>query len=342
MTRLIKYFLFALVFGFANPEQKPLKINIVGKVLNKNVKGLKGVKLVIENNDAKRFGKAKTKSDGNFTFKNIKLVPGEYLLKGNHKNHGYGEAKFIVDTTDIDLTLLISNKSQEPVISMQEKLPKQRTISEQETLNFDKYFFEYESNLESLKKEIDSLKSVVKGYQKKQTMPNVGREILDLITIPDFQHRVELQNGTVVSGSLIQESDSTLVLKTQIGTLVLKKEMVVKMDELKKPGPKVVFFDDPFVDYYPDKQIFSGKVKNVGEIRADFVRVIIKLFDQTTKSVGMDSIFVKGDRTVYETSVIADTALKPGKTASYSLTVPIKKGRKAEYHTKDIRWEQTK
>ena len=48
--------------------------------------------------------------DGKFTFKNIKLIPGEYLLKGNHKNHGYGEAKFIVDTTDIDLTLLISNE----------------------------------------------------------------------------------------------------------------------------------------------------------------------------------------------------------------------------------------
>ena len=53
-----------------------------------------------------------------FTFKNIKLIPGEYLLKGNHKNYGYGEAKFIVDTTDIDLTLLISNQSQEPVISI--------------------------------------------------------------------------------------------------------------------------------------------------------------------------------------------------------------------------------
>ena len=54
------------------------------------------------------------------------------------------------------------------------------------------------------------------------------------------------------------------------------------------------------------------------------------------------AIFVKGDRTVYETNVIADTAHKPGKPASYSLTVPIKKGRKAEYHTMDIRWEQTK
>ena len=230
----------------------------------------------------------------------------------------------------------------EPIISAQERLPQQKSIAEKETLKFDEYFFEYESNLKSLKEEIDSLKSVVKGYQKKQTMPTVGREILDLIKIPDFQHRVELQNGTVVSGSIIQESDSSLTLKTQIGTLVLKKEMVIRMDELKKPGPKVVFSNEPFIDYYPDKQVFSGKVKNIGEVRADFVRVIVKLFDQTTKSAGMDSIFVKGDRTIYETNVIADTALKPGKTASYSLTVPIKKGRKAEYHTMDIRWEQTK
>ena len=83
-------------------------------------------------------------------------------------------------------------------------------------------------------------------------------------------------------------------------------------------------------------------MKNVGEIRADFDRIDVKLFDKSTKRDGKDSIFVKGDRTIYETNVIADTALKPGKIASYSLTVPIKKGRKAEYHTMDIHWEQTK
>ena len=341
MTKLIKFTLLILAHGIVYPETEPIKVTITGKVLNKNIVGLKGVNLIIEDGDGKNLGEEKSGRSGKFKFKKIKLSPGAYLLKGNHKNDGSGEVKFSIDSTDIDLTLVIS-KQEKPIISTQEQLPQQKTIPEEESLKFDSYFFEYESNLKALKEEIDSLKSVVKGYQKKQTMPNVGREILDLIVIPDFQHRVELQNGTVVSGSLIQESDSTLVLKTQIGTLVLKKEMVVKMDELKKPGPKVVFLDDPFVDYYPDKQIFSGKVKNVGEIRADFVRVIIKLFDQTTKSAGMDSIFVKGDRTVYETNVIADTALKPGKTASYSLTVPIKKGRKAEYHTKDIRWEQTK
>ena len=105
-------------------------------------------------------------------------------------------------------------------------LPQQRKEAGKQKLNFKDLFFEYESNLKALETEIDSLKSVVKGYEKGQTMPNVSRDILDLIKVPASQHRVELQNGTVVSGELLEESDSSLTLKTQIGTLVLKKEMV--------------------------------------------------------------------------------------------------------------------
>ena len=78
-----------------------------------------------------------------------------------------------------------------------------------------------------------------------ETVPNVSRELLDLIKVPAFQHRVELQNGTVVTGDLLEESDSTLTLKTQIGTLVIKKEMVVRMDELEKPKkPKISSTDN--------------------------------------------------------------------------------------------------
>ena len=95
------------------------------------------------------------------------------------------------------------------------------------------------------------------------------------------------------------------------------------------------------IDYYPDRQIFSGKVKNVGKVRADFVRVAGKLFDQTTANVGLDSIFIKGSRITYNSNVVADTALEPGQTAPYSLTVPIFKGKKAQYHTMDIRWNST-
>ena len=51
---------------------------------------------------------------------------------------------------------------------------------------------------------------------------------------------------------------------------------------------------------------------------------------------------MKGTRIVYESNVVADTALEPGQTAPYTLTVSITKGRKAEYHTMDIHWEETK
>ena len=36
MIKLGKYSLFILIIGFANSEEKPFKINITGKVLNKN------------------------------------------------------------------------------------------------------------------------------------------------------------------------------------------------------------------------------------------------------------------------------------------------------------------
>ena len=85
MIKLVKYFLFFLIIGSAVSEEKPVKINIIGKVLNKNVKGLKGVKLVIEDNDGKNFGKERSGRNGDFTFKKLKLFPGEYLLRKSQK-----------------------------------------------------------------------------------------------------------------------------------------------------------------------------------------------------------------------------------------------------------------
>ena len=220
-------------------------------------------------------------------------------------------------------------------------LPQVRAFDQVDRLKFEDQFFEYESNLRVLKNQIDSLKSIVTAFEKKQTMPNVSREILDLIKVPNFQYRIELKNGTVVLGDILNETDSTLVLKTQIGQLVLKKGMVIRRDKHEEPEPKVIFLGDPFVNIYPDRHEFSGRVKNVGEKRADFVRVVTNLFTQTTKPAGQDSGFVKGSRIIYESGVIADTALEPGQTATYNFPVKIKGRRKVQYHTMDIHWNTT-
>jgi hypothetical protein len=351
MNRYLTWLLLLGIVFAVNVKQKvKKKFTVSGVVQNSAGKKIKKVKLTIINEEGKKIESGKSKGGGKFKFKKIRA--GSYTLMGEHKKEGSGDIKFTLNTTDVELTLRISDgetsntlsqtNSETGITEQQAILPQQRQKPAKPKLKFEDLFFEYDSNLKALKTEIDSLKRVVKGYQKGQTMPNVSRELLDLIKVPTFQHQVELQNGTVVTGDILEESDSTLILKTQIGTLVLKKEMVVRMDELKKPGPKVILLGDPFIDYYPDRQIFSGQVKNVGEIRADFVRIIGNLFDQTTSITGIDSIFVKGTRIVYESNVVADTALEPGQTAPYTLTIPITKGRKAEYHTMDIHWEETK
>ena len=350
MIRLLPYaLLLGLLFAVDKEGKEKTKFDVTGVVIGKDGEGLKKVKLTIFNDIGKKIETGKSNKSGEFKFKKMKA--GTYRIVGEHKKDGEVVVDFSINRKDVNLKLefepdqvseLAAVPDQTQPISNQVLLPQQREQKNNQQLKFDELFFEYESNLKALETEVDSLKSVVKGYEKGQTMPNISRDILELIKVPDSQHRVELQNGTVVSGELLQESDSTLTLRTQIGTLVLKKEMVVRMNEMERPGPKVVFLGDPFIDYYPDRQIFSGRIQNVGEVRADFVRVIGNLFDQATQNTGMDSVFVKGSRVVYDSNVVADTALEPGQTASYTLTVQLRKGQKTEYHTMDIHWNETR
>ena len=350
MIRLVPLtLLMGLLFAVDKEGKEKTKFDVTGIVIGENGEGLKKVKLTIFNDLGEKVESGKTKKSGVFKFK--KMKSGDYRIVGEHKEEGEVSVDFSITRKDVDLKIEFQSEllDENPTVDELNEvavplvpLPQQKEQKSNQQLKFDELFFEYESNLKALEIEVDSLKSVVKGYEKGQSMPNISREILDLIKIPETQSRIELQNGTVVSGEILQESDSTLTLNTRIGKLVLKKEMVVRMDELQKPGPKVVFLGDPFIDYYPDKQIFSGRVQNIGQVRADFVRVIGNLFDQTTQNTGMDSVFVKGSRVVYESNVVADTALEPGQTASYVLTVQIKKGQKTEYHTMDVHWNETK
>lgn len=350
MIRLLPYaLLLGLLFAVDKEGTEKTKFDVTGIVIGKDGEGLKKVKLTIFNDIGKKIETGKSNKNGEFKFKKMKA--GTYRIVGEHKKDGEVVVDFSINRKDVNLKLefepdqvneLPVVPDQTQPVSNQVLLPHQREQKNNQQLKFDELFFEYESNLKALEIEVDSLKSVVKGYEKGQTMPNISRDILELIKVPNSQHRVELQNGTIVSGELLQESDSSLTLRTQIGTLVLKKEMVVRMNEMERPGPKVVFLGDPFIDYYPDRQIFSGRIQNVGEVRADFVRVIGNLFDQATQNTGMDSVFVKGSRVVYDSNVVADTALEPGQTAPYTLTVQLRKGQKTEYHTMDIHWDETR
>jgi len=335
------------------------KFEIKGIVIDKNGDPISKAEIVLKKNDGKKFKSTKSKKNGNFILK--KINSDKYIIEATHKKHGEGFARIKLWGQDEDLKIIIpseiSPEDDSEIVTDKtsdskriftdqsqteiDSLPQQRDATPIPQLQFGEMFFEYESNLKKLQSEIDSLKTVVQSYDQKQKMPNISPELLDLISLPKFQHRIELQNGTVVLGDILEETDSSLTLSTQIGRLVLKKDMVIRMDKQKLPAPRVEFLGDPFIDYYPDRQVFSGSIKNIGEKRADFVRVIGNLWDQTTSPAGTDSIFIKGTKVIYDSEVIADTALEPGQVTTYKLVVPVKRGIKPQYHTMDIHWEET-
>ena len=354
--------LLIIVLGFSYAKGKYTVSGIIQNEKGETIK--KGSVVLINKKDGTEIKKTKVNRKGTFKFK--KISNGKYQVKLDESDQGILSVD-VMDDDVKDLVVIIKNlmenKNEEQVnteatTSDKQKeietlntplktetegdlLPQLRPFEQVDKLQFEDQFFEYESNLRLLKNQIDSLKSIVTAFEKKQTMPNVSREILDLIKVPEFQYRIELKNGTVVMGDILSETDSALVLKTQIGQLVLKKEMVIRRNKHEEPEPKVIFLGDPFVNIYPDRHEFSGRVKNVGKKRADFVRIVTNLFTQTTKAAGQDSVFVKGTRIIYDSGVIADTALEPGQTATYSFPVKIKGRRKVQYHTMDIHWNTT-
>ena len=375
MIRSFRSLLICFVLGIAFPKDN---YKLSGIVRTADGEGVKKAKVFLLNNDGQEIKDEKTDRKGKFKFK--KIDPGTYTLKAEHKSEGSGDRSITITDRDLeDILITISAVKESEKIatdksgeapekdavidttsgttqqaladgldtplktqSAEELLPQVRQFDRIDRLAFEDTFFEYESNLRALKNQIDSLKNIVAAFEEKQEMPNVTRELLDLIKVPEYQYRIELRNGTVVMGDILEESDSTIVLKTQIGKLVLKKEMVIRRDKHEEPSPKIVFLGDPFVNIYPDRQIFSGRIKNIGKKRADFVRVISNLFTQTTKEAGRDSVFVKGTRIIYDSGVIADSALEPGQTATYNFPVAIEGRRKVQYHTMEVHWDEAR
>ena len=203
-------------------------------------------------------------------------------------------------------------------------------------------FFEIKSSIDVLRQQVDSLKKIISVYEEgKGAMPNINEELLNLIKIPQLRHRIELQNGTVVNGEIIEEDDLGIVIQTSIGQLAIEKEKIIDIGEDLPPAAKVELINEPFVDIYPDREEIVGTIKNVGTKRADFVRVIANLWSPTTQLVYQDSVFISGQNTKYYTGINAKTSLDPGSTSEFKLVIPTN-NENISYRTFEVRWESYK
>jgi hypothetical protein len=269
---------------------------------------------------------------------------------------GQDEADTTV-TAPVDTTNLVEPDTVQAII--QEEIPKTTEPTANDTLvplpdvrelgdktnklPLGEPFFELKSSIDLLHQQMDSLKRVISVYEKgKGAMPTIDEELLNLIKIPQLRHRIELQNGTIVNGEIIQEDNLGIIVQTSIGQLSIEMDRVVNIVEDLPPNAKVEIMGEPFVNAFPDREEISGVVKNVGLKRADFVRVIAHLWTATTELVQTDSIFVTGKQQKYLTGIRTDTALEPGSTSEFKLTIPLSDEDKVSYRTYEVRWETYK
>jgi len=260
-------------------------------------------------------------------------------------------------TAPVDTTALVEPDTVQAII--QEEIPKTTEPTANDTLvplpdvrelgdktnklPLGEPFFELKSSIDLLHQQMDSLKRVISVYEKgKGAMPTIDEELLNLIKVPQLRHRIELQNGTIVNGEIIQEDDLGIIVQTSIGQLAIEMDRVVNITEDLPPNAKIEIMEEPFVNAFPDREEIAGTIKNVGLKRADFVRVIAHLWSETTELIQTDSVFVTGKNKKYLTGIRADTSLEPGATTEFKLTIPLSDEDKVSYRTYEVRWESYK
>jgi len=248
-----------------------------------------------------------------------------------------------LDTT----TATDSNSVQIPDTIVDESLvplPEVREMSDKsDKLPLDEPFFELKSSIDILHQQMDSLKRVISVYEKgRGPIPTIDEELLNLIKIPQLRHRIELQNGTIVNGEIIEEDDLGIIVQTSIGQLAIEHDRIVNITDDLPPNAKVELTGEPFVNAFPDREEITGKIKNIGAKRADFVRVIANLWSSTTMLIQKDSVFVTGKKQKYFSGIRANTALEPGSVSEFKLVIPLSEGDKVSYRTYEVRWESYK
>ena len=197
-------------------------------------------------------------------------------------------------------------------------------------------FYPMDETIEDIQDQVSELKSRVIEYESRINRIALDPTLLKMVKTPSIQHEIELTNGTVVQGSILQEDIERIILKTQIGQIRIEKADIVAIKETAPNSPDLKFNSEPSEKQFDDKRVFAGSIINEGMRRADFARVVFYLWDKETNLISTDSSFVKGSTFQYKSGIVTDSAIDPGQEASFSVSVSASDTTKVEYITKEI------
>lgn len=198
-------------------------------------------------------------------------------------------------------------------------------------------FYPIQKTVEEIIDEVETLKARVIEYESRILNQDGNLRALKKIKFPHLKHEIIMTNGSIVNGTIIQENSDKITVKTQIGQLTLDKANITTIRDIAPNEPDVEFKGDATEEIYADHRIFDGQIYNNGFRRADFVRVIYNLWDESANLVAKDSAFVEGSDVIFSSGIISDTCIEPGHTQNFRVLVHADSS-KVSYVTREIHW----
>ena len=95
-----------------------------------------------------------------------------------------------------------------------------------------KPFYPLQETIDDIQAEMSELRAKVLDYESRIKNQDNSLETLHKIQFPHLTHEIELTNGTLVNGNIIQENSDRMIVKTQIGQLTIDKANVATIKNI--------------------------------------------------------------------------------------------------------------
>ena len=188
-----------------------------------------------------------------------------------------------------------------------------------------------------------------------------------------YNKEIILKGGSTIFGKIVYQDKEIIKAETLIGYITVNRESVVRIIEnvtetptekidkeiteqierdtkessgidfinnkKGKEGPNIILLGNvnEFKDS-PGNYILSGEVKNIGNKRADFVKINFIFRKDWKGETETLTVFVKGSSHQFESGIATDSSLLPGAAADFELIIPEAFGSFIGY-SYNIDWE---
>ena len=141
-------------------------------------------------------------------------------------------------------------------------------------------FYPTRETLADIQSQVDELKVKVLEYEARLNAPQFNTDMLKKIKNPDLNHEIQMNNGNVLQGSILDQNLDRLIMSTQIGQITLS---MADIKDIRELSPLV-----PFLEFEGD---FSEEEVNMA-LKHDFTPILLGNSRLRTETAGVAGCMV--------------------------------------------------